>query len=362
MTVSISEESQELEFLLLDGAAADCLASAIDQMLIARSEAAVEQQRFFAAEMMLRQMTSDSFADDRSRLRDAIGLEAECLVVYQGGHPELSQKTLGTLTLDQAGMEFTAFLPGDANHLRFPFSSIVDVFPPSRGKLGSELKQALESERRNKRLLRAGLGTAASLIIPGSTLLVLGMLQGGADGATSASNRLTLAVRIDSVVYRLIFDCCGDELEALEQRTDAFWQATLRYKQRFQNPGDKPVSRTPTPDAANQDAMLVEIRDLLRTLVILAADDKLQRSATESSSLPAAFATDLSERIGKWLDDFAKDTTKEHSDATPSSKPIVVACPSCGQKMRAAKPGIVQCPKCHGKLRVAAESFAGKPN
>jgi hypothetical protein len=341
------------ELDLSDGTARQALVREAQRVFFDRATANFEEQRYFQAETFLLQIpTTGGQPESHQELVEKMGVVAQAMVVYEGGHPGYVEKVVGSLRLDGIGVEFTSIVPGSETHFRIPYGNVIDLPSPQRGQLPSEIVEELEGKRRTGQFLKMGLGIAASAVVPGGGMLVGGLFAAGGGGKGSGpppTNRLCVVLVIDQTPHKLFFDVLGETTEDLNEQTREFWNKSAPTRSRFRKAASAGGSAVPSAAIAEQTKLLREIRDLLQTFTSawqLSELHQLQQLQASGELSEEEFEERMSALQG------------ERSEATACRKEnVVVACPKCEAKLRAANAGVIQCPKCQTKTRVRAELF-----
>jgi hypothetical protein len=329
------------------------------EVFLAGAERAIEENRRTDASRLLDRVIANGDTTERVRqARERVRADEEVLVVYEGGHPESVEPCVGTLRLDGDGFEFRSIAPETETFFRVSFDEVVDFAPPQRGALPSDLRKSLFGP---DSLLSAGFGVAAACVIPGGALLVrsLSSTLAADKQAGPPMNRLVVIVLLAGTSYKLHFDVVGQTVAEMTQKAKSFWSRTARAKPRFRKSTPQPPA---TPAAVGVDAetkeILRDIRDSLHSLVqVLALESLMNASPIDGSS-----SRDAQGALRKAVD-IALDRISGRSDLE-TSKPqeevaLVIACPGCGARIRAARPGVIRCTACSATLRLREGLFQG---
>jgi hypothetical protein len=349
----VTIDSQSSELLLAAGTGLEMLRTRIRAIFRERADDCVKERRFFTAEKLLRQLGDEPLPPELQSVLDKIGVVTQVIAMYDGGHPEFTEKLLGALRFDSQGLEFTPLMGGSPMYVRLPYESIVDIQPPQRGQLPAEMAGQLSSKRRQGMWLKTGLQVAACGI-PGGALLVGGLMAASNSSGTASGppmNRICVVAVIQGTPFRMYFDAIAGTAEELNQEAQQFWNKSAQVRNRFKQTASS-GGGVPTAELAEQRKLLHEIRDMLVRVL------GMQHLTTLQQLLDAGTLT---------LDEFQKQKTAILSDvwkpesipefrthtrtATSSATVVIVGCPKCDTKLR-SKPGIAQCPKCSTKLRV----------
>lgn len=319
-----------------------------------------QDRRAESARFLDRVVVREDIKERALHLRDSLRAEEEVLGVYEGGHPDHVDNCFGTLRLDSEGFEFMSIAPESKTYFRIPYDRIIDFSSPQRGAMPAELHKTLFG--RNS-LVSAGLGVAASCVIPGGALLIrsLGSTLTGEQSSGPPLNRLTVVASFAGTPYRIYFDVVGQTVGEMSQKAKAFWSHTAKMKSRFMKTG----SSGPAPRAAETGdpevrVLLREIRDTLAALLELVQADVIGKklvdrgaiSASQLAGMQLSAARGVVERLGL-------PTSEASEKPVRRTEALVVACPKCSSRIRAGKPGVVKCVSCDTLFRLGEKLFAG---
>jgi hypothetical protein len=357
--LSVTIDSQSSELLLTAGTGLDALRMHLHRIFRERAEDCVQRKRYFTAEKLLRQIGDDPLPADLQTIVDGMSVVTQVVAMYDGGHPEFTDKLLGVLRLDSQGLEFTPLMNGSPMYLRLPYESVVDIQPPQRGQLPADMATQMSSKRRQGMWLKTGLQVAACGI-PGGALLVGGLMAASTSSGGSSGppmNRICIVAVMQGTPFRMYFDAVGATAEQLNQEAHQFWNKSAQVRNRFKQ-STSSAGGVPPAELAEQKKLLREIRNLLVQVL------GVQHLAALQQLLDAGTLTldEFQQQKATVLSDDWKPPTVTPSPAsgpTPAPSPslVIVGCPKCETKLR-SKPGIAQCPKCSTKLRVAEPTAA----
>jgi len=363
--LSLTTSQTSYEISLRPGPGLTTLLERTSRLFLVRAEANFAAHKYFAAEKLTNQIPLEHRPPAVADLLARMGKVAEVLAFYDGGHPAYTEKALGSLRLDEQGLEFAPLLPGGEMYLRLPYEQLLEVLPPQRGNLPEDIVKNMGSKRRTLGILRAGLGVAAAAVIPGGGLLVgglSGLMGGGGNADASGSlNRLCLVVLIDGTRYRLFFDTFAQDKDQLATLAKTFWNNAARVQNRFAKSASPSDRAAQGSGSAQQVQLLKEIRDLLRQLVALQSGTLLpgppSPDTTGPAALPSLASADPVTRP-PLAPGLAVSSLNSVPDPLPTDKPVVVGCPKCSTKLRVRQPGVVACPSCAARVRVSDALFA----
>lgn len=351
--LNVTIDSQSTELLLAAGAGLNVMRSRLRDIFQQRAADCMKQKRFYTAEKLLRQLGEEPMSSESQAVLNEIGVVTQVIAMYDGGHPEFTEKLLGALRLDSQGLEFTPLMAGSPMYLRLPFESIIDIQPPQRGQLPEEIAKQLSGKRRQGMWLKTGLQVAVCGV-PGGALLVGGLMAATSSNGTSSGpsmNRICIFAVIQGTPFRMYFDAVAGTAAQLNQEAQQFWNKSAQVRNRFKQ-STSGGGGVPSADFAEQKRLLHEIRNLLVRVL------GVQHLATLQQLLDAGTLTTdefqqqkTSIMSATWTPPSSTRSTPATASATPPVL-VVVGCPKCDTKLR-SKPGIAQCPKCSTKLRVA---------
>lgn len=359
--VEIATAKRSVAFTLLPSAGTDHLIRVSSDLFLRAAEKSVAQERRTeAARLLDRVSVTDATRQQVEQLRERVRADEEVLCVYEGGHPDHVDASIGTLRLDADGFEFMSIAPESQVFFRVPYERVIDFPAPQRGALPADIQKSLLGANS---LLSAGLGVAAACVIPGGALLVRS-LSGSMAGDRAAGppmNRLTAVTSLSGTAYKIYFDVVGETVAEMSQKAKTFWSRTARMKSRFFKPG---ASAGPprAGDAGDPEtrALLREIRDSLQMVLRVLSLEVATARHREPSVLATAQLQALRDSLGGQL----AGLLGLPAAAAPPVRPpeaIVIACPKCGTRIRAGRPGVIKCPTCETLARLGPNLFATRP-
>ena len=358
--VELATAKRSATFILPAGSGSGHLVRVASEGFLQAAEAsAAKDRRTEASRLLDRVVSTDATREQIDRLRERVRADEEVLCVYDGGHPDHVDACLGTLRLDGDGFEFMSIAPESQVCFRVPYERVVDFAAPQRGAMPAELQKSLLGPNS---LLSAGLGVAAACVIPGGAMLVRS-LSGSLAGDRTAGpplNRLTAVTSLSGTPYKIYFDVVGESVADMSQKAKTFWSRTARMKSRFLKPGAAAATARPA-DAADPEvkALLREIRDSLQMVLRVLSLDMVTARRREPGLLAMAQLEALRNTLGKQL---AGTLGLPMDGASPETRSIaiVIACPKCQAKIRAANPGVIKCPSCGTLARLGPNLFASR--
>ena len=191
-------------------------------------------------------------------------------------------------------------------------------------------------------------------------------LSGSMGGDTAVGppiNRLTAVTSLSGTAYKIYFDVVGATAAEMSQKAKTFWSRTARMKSRFYKPG---VSASParTGEAGDPEvkALLREIRDSLQMVLKVLSLEVATSRRREPAVLATAQLELLRQSLGTQLAGRLGLPAAALIPALRQPEAIVIACPKCGARIRAAKPGVIKCPTCGTLARLGPNLFAPRPS
>lgn len=358
--LEVATAKRTTRFALRPSAGADHFITAASGAFLAGAEkAAAEDRRTDTARLLDRVVVTDASRHRVGELRARSKADDEVLVVYEGGHPDTVEPCVGTLRLDDDGIEFRSIAPETTTFFRIPFERVVDFASPQRGAMPDDLSKSLFGPNS---LLSAGLGVAAQCLIPGGAMLVRS-LSGSLAADKQAGppvNRFVVVVSLSGTSYRLHFDVVGQTVAEMSQKAKTFWSRTARAKPRFFK-ATAAAAAAPAGGGADAESrtLLREIRDSLATIANLLAVGLAERSDAPGDA--------ITDEIRRAMRRMIESTVAERLRASglvaaqaPRAAAIVVACPACGVRVRAARPGVIRCAGCSTGMRLGADLFRAR--
>lgn len=360
--LELATATRSLKCRLPQGYGSDLLLRAVSDLSLDMAEESLKQdRRTESARFLDRVLVREDTRERAARLRDSLCAEEEVLGVYEGGHPDHVDNCLGTLRLDNDGFEFMSIAPESKTYFRIPYDRIIDFASPQRGAKPAELHKTLFG--RNS-LVSAGLGVAASCVIPGGALLVrsLGDTFSGDQGSGPPLNRLTVVASYGGTPYRIYFDVVGQSVGEMSQKAKAFWSRTAKMKSRFLKAGTPgPASRASEAGDPEVRVLLREIRDTLAALLELVQADVIGDKLVDRGALSASQLAGIQLTAARnVVDRLGLRTAEVPEQPLQQTIALVVACPKCNSRIRAGKPGVVRCAACGTLFRLGDKLFSDR--
>ena len=356
--IEIATAKRSATFTLPPGSGTDqFIRVASDLFLHAAEESLKQDRRTEASRLLDRVAVNDGNSQQAERLRQQVRADEEVLCVYEGGHPDHVDASLGTLRLDGEGFEFMSIAPESQVFFRVPYERVIDFAAPQRGALPADIQKSLLGPNS---LLSASLGVAAACVIPGGAMLVrsLSSGMGGDRAAGPPMNRLTAVTSLSGTPYRIYFDVVGETVAEMTQKAKSFWSRTARMKSRFLKPGAATAPARPADGGdAEVKALLREIRDSLQMVLKVLSLDVAAARRREPGVLAAEQLEALRRSLGHQLAGrLGLPAAAVASLRQPGA--IIIACPKCGARIRAGRPGVIKCGACATFARLGPNLFA----
>jgi len=360
--VEIATAKRSATFTLPPGAGTNHLLRVSSELFLHAAEQSLAQERRTeAARLLERVAVTDANRQQAEQLRARVQADEELLCVYEGGHPDHVDASLGTLRLDSDGFEFMSIAPESQVFFRVPYERVIDFPAPQRGAMPSEMQKSLFGPNS---LVSAGLGVAAACVIPGGALLVrsLSSNMAGDRSAGPPINRLTAVTSLSGTAYKIYFDAVGETVAEMSQKAKSFWSRTARMKARFLKPAAG-VAAPRVSDAGDPEvkALLREIRDSLQMVLQLMSLDMAAARPQEGllagaqlEVLRKSLGAQLASRLG------LPAAAARAAPVSQRTQAIVIACPACAARIRAANPGVIKCPSCLTLARLGPALFASR--
>lgn len=337
-------------------ASAHLIATA-DDAFLGVAEALIEEKRRGPAKRLLGQISNPEAGGERlTSCQEKVAAIQEVLAAYEGGHPQHIDRAMGGLRLDQDGLEFSCLEPGESTFIRIPWEQVIDIGSPQRGAAPNDIRQRFFTAGN---MLSMGATIAASCIIPGGAIIArsFGQAVGGGADQGPPLNRLTVAAMIDGTSYRMQFDVFGGSVAEMSQKAKAFWSKAMPMKPRFfKAAAGAALPARPVADPETKQ-LLTDIRNMLVTLTELMQIEMLGDRLVESGRVDEDALRRARDTVRGRIVTRSANLFRAPAPPPAPAGAIVIACPSCGRKIRLPKPGIIACPSCGTKARVSQELF-----